>query len=412
MSNHITLETESQTKKGNLIIFLTILIVGTNLRVPLMSVGSLIPTIRESLDLNHALAGSITTIPLLAFALISPLVPRISHRITMEKTLFYSMVILLLGFFIRSYLGASGLFLGTIIIGVAISAGNVLIPGFIKLNFPLKVGFITGLYSVAMNATGALGSGVSVPLSTIGGMGWRGSLAFWAILPVIALIFLWIQMKKGLAKEEPQDLRTADASQTKEIPIWKSPLAWSVTFFMGLQSLILYTVVTWLPDLLLNHDYSASQAGWMLFLLQISLFPTTFIVPLIAEKMKSQRLLGAFGPVLFILGLLGLLVGKGFIIVLSVILIGLASGTTFSLSMMFFSLRTKSAKQAAAISGMSQAIGYLLAAIGPVLFGGLYDLTNAWVLPMSMLLTAAFMLLIAGVQSGRDRVILTERSVQ
>lgn len=398
-----TIEDVQQTRMMNWFLFIGILLVGANLRVPLTSVGSLIPIIRDDLAINNALAGFITTIPLIAFALISPIVPKIANRISMERAILYSMLLLTIGFLIRSYIGVFGIFFGTVLIGIAISFGNVLLPGFIKLNFPIQVGLVTGMYSVIMNLFGALGSGLSVPLASIGKMNWNGSLAFWGILSLIALVCWGLQLKKNNNKE--MQVKTSEEKGT----MWKSPLAWSITIFMGLQSLVFYTLITWLPDLLLRHEFSSSEAGWMLFLLQISLFPSTFLVPIIAERMKNQKLLSAAGAVLFFLGVLGLLIGQGFILILSTVFIGLASGTTFSLSMMFFSLRTTSGQQAAEISGMAQSIGYLLAATGPVLFGAFYDITNSWILPMGMLMLCAVIMFVVGIQSGSARVIESEK---
>jgi len=397
----IKLTNKHKQQTVNWLIFISVLLVATNLRVPLTSVGPLIPTIREDLLINNTLAGFITTIPLLALAFISPLVPKVANRTGMGKAILISLIILIAGFLIRSYTGVVGLFTGTIIIGVAIAFGNVLLPGFIKLNFPLRVGLVTGFYSIFMNTTGAIGSGLSVPLTTLGNIGWNGSLAFFVILAIIALISWSVLMTRAEIKEI-----NISSSQTKrKTNMWKSKLAWSITLFMGLQSLVFYTLVTWLPDLLLHHDYSQSEAGWMLFLLQISLFPTTFLVPIFAERMKDQKALSILGASLFLFGSLGLLFGSGFLIILSVMSFGLGSGVTFSLSMMFFTLRTTDAQQAAEVSGMAQSIGYLLAAIGPVLFGALYDLTGTWVGPMSLLIISALVLFVVGIQSGRKHVI-------
>ncbi|REB11651.1 MFS transporter [Sporosarcina sp. BI001-red] len=377
-----------------------VILIAANLRAPLTSIGSLITSIRTDLGISHALAGTITTLPLLAFAILSPFAPKIAHKITMEKTIFLSLVVLAIGIVIRSLFGTGALFTGTILIGIAIAFGNVLLPGFIKMNFPLKVGIMTGMYGVFMNVFAALGSGLSVPLTTVGAIGWKGSLAFWAI-PVIIAIAVWApQMKKG---KDPTDY--SKATPKEKLSLARSPLAWSITIFMGLQSLIFYTLVTWLPEILQGIGYSMSAAGWMLFLMQFAIIPFTFIIPLLAERLKNQILLGGATAVLFILGITGVLIGNHSLMPLSVIMIGMGAGSAFSLSMMFFSMRTSNAVEASDMSGMAQSFGYLLAATGPMVFGALHDRTDSWTMPLIMLIALAVVILIVGIVAGRDRVI-------
>lgn len=377
-----------------------ILLIASNLRAPLTSVGSLIPAIRDSLEVSNTVIGTITTLPLIAFALISPISPKLANRFGMERTILFSMVILALGIGLRSVTGVSTLFIGTALIGVAISFGNVLLPGLIKLTFPFRIGLLTGLYAVCMNIFGALASGVSVPLSNINMLGWQGSLGIWIVLTLIA-IGVWMPQAK-----HPTSLPDYDSGEEKEkVNFWKSPTAWQITVFMGVQSLMFYTLLTWLPDILITKGFSSSDAGWMLSVMQFALIPMTFVMPVIAGKMKNQMLLGMLTGLLFILGVLGLLQGSTVAVFISIILWGVACGSAFSLSMMFFTLRTKDAYAASDLSGMAQSIGYLLAAIGPVLFGSLYDLSGGWNMPLFVLLVGGAIILLCGLLAGRDKVI-------
>src|SRR5699024_3877031 len=180
---------------------------------------------------------------------------------------------------------------------------------------------------------------------------------------------------------------------------------WQVTLFMGIQSLMFYTMLTWLPEILIGHGYTASDAGWMLSLMQFFIIPMTFIMPIIAGKMKNQVVLSAFTGICYIVGVFGLLHGHPVSIMISVVLWGIACGSAFSLSMMFFTLRTKDAYAASELSGMAQSIGYLLAAIGPVLFGSLYDLSGGWNMPLFVLLVGGAIILLCGLLARRDKVI-------
>lgn len=377
-----------------------ILLIASNLRAPLTSVGSLIPAIRDSLGVSNTVIGTITTLPLIAFALISPISPKLANRFGMERTILFSMIILAVGIGLRSVTGVSTLFIGTALIGVAISFGNVLLPGLIKLTFPFRIGLLTGLYAVCMNIFGALASGVSVPLSNINMLGWQGALGIWIVLTLVA-IGVWMPQAK-----HPTSLPDYDSGEEKEkVNFWKSPTAWQITVFMGVQSLMFYTLLTWLPDILITKGFSSSDAGWMLSVMQFALIPMTFVMPVIAGKMKNQMLLGMLTGLLFILGVLGLLQGSTIAVFISIILWGVACGSAFSLSMMFFTLRTKDAYAASDLSGMAQSIGYLLAAIGPVLFGSLYDLSGGWNMPLFVLLVGGAIILLCGLLAGRDKVI-------
>lgn len=390
----------TSTLRINWLLVIGIVLIGANLRAPLTSVGSLILFIRDDLGLSHAVAGSITTLPLLAFALLSPFAPKIAHRLGMEKSIFLSMLLLTLGLVIRSLFGTTSLFAGTLIIGLAIAIGNVLLPGFIKINFPQRIGVMTGIYAVFMNLFGAFGSGLSVPISNVKGVGWKGSLAFWAIFAIIALLVWLPQLRKA-----SHSVMKVKEVKKKQNSIWRSPLAWNITIFMGLQSFIFYTLITWLPEILHSHGYSSSAAGWMLFLMQSALIPITFIIPVIAEKMKNQKLLASLSAILFFAGITILIFGSKPLMPISVILIGIAGGSAFSLAMMFFSLRTADGEQAAEMSGMAQSFGYLLAAAGPILFGGLHDLTTGWTIPLFTLLIVSALIFMTGREAGENKLI-------
>ena len=389
--------TLNKSTKNSWLLLIGVILVGTNLRVPLTSVGALISFIRDDLAISNALAGFITTLPLLAFALISPFAPKIANRIGMEWTIALSLVVLFIGIVIRSLSGISFLFTGTLFIGLAIAMGNVLIPGIVKMNFPLKVGLMTGIYAIFMNVFGALGSGLSVPIASVGNLGWQGALGVWGILTMISL-FVWLpQLRKR------QNQKASVKTEKKEKSnLWRSPLAWKVTLFMGGQSLTFYTLITWLPDILHSNGYNLNKAGWMVFLMQFALIPFTFIIPVIAEKMKNQVGLSVATALLFIIGFAGLLQGSSALVPVWVISLGIAGGSAFSLSMMFFTLRTKDGKEAAELSGMAQSFGYLLAAVGPVLVGALQDITGGWTIPLSLLIFLSIVLLIVGIGSGRE----------
>ncbi|WP_339285061.1 MFS transporter [Oceanobacillus sp. FSL K6-3682] len=399
--------TDQNSTKARWLLLIGVILVGANLRVPITSVGALITFIREDLGISNASAGMITTLPLIAFALLSPFAPRIANKIGMEWTIALSLVLLITGMIVRSIAGIGYLFTGTIFVGLAIAIGNVLIPGIIKMSFPLKIGIMTGVYAVFMNIFGALGSGLSVPISSVGSMGWQGALNIWGIITIIALLIWLPQLRK-----HPDESPKANVEKDKKTNLWRSPIAWSVTLFMGGQSLAFYTLITWMPDILRTVGYNAGGAGWMVFLMQVALIPTTFVIPVIAEKMSNQIGLAVGTAVLFIIGFTGLMSGSMALVPVWAILLGIAGGSGFSLSMMFFTIRTKDGKEAAELSGMAQSFGYLLAAVGPVLVGVLHDRSNGWLMPLIFLIIISVVILVAGIVSGKEGTISNQSDKQ
>ncbi|WP_239565329.1 CynX/NimT family MFS transporter [Brevibacillus fulvus] len=381
-------------------IVLGIIIIAANLRAPLTSVGPLVSLIREDVHISNTWAGLITTVPLMAFALFSPLVPKLGRKFGVEVTILVSLIFLTIGIALRSLSGAVMLYSGTAVLGFAIAVCNVLLPSLIKREFPQQIGTMTGVYSISMNLCGAIASGISIPLAIGLGWNWQGALGIWGILSFGSILF-WLPQAIGRRKQTS----VSGQSQTysDHVNVWRSPLAWQVTLFMGIQSTFFYVLIAWLPEILTEQGIGSNQAGWFLSIMQLALLPFTFVVPVIAGRMSSQRWLVAITSLLLLLGTLGLLYGSPNFILLWVIMLGIGGGFAFSLAMMFFGLRTTNAHQAAELSGMAQSVGYLLAAIGPTLFGYLHDTTNSWTVPLLILVGAAVLLFLFGMGAAKNR---------
>ena len=396
--NHSLDQSAYNNKNLKWLLIIGVILVGANLRVPLTSAGALVSFIRDDFGISNALAGAITTLPLIAFALLSPFAPKLAGKFGMERTIGISLVLLFAGILIRSAGGIELLFFGTLLIGLAIAIGNVLMPGIVKMNFPLQIGLMTGLYAIVMNVFGALGSGLSIPIASSGNFGWTGSLLVWGVLTLVTIVIWLPQLKKSRPAENSSVQATSGS-------LMRSSLAWKITLFMGAQSLIFYTLITWLPTILTANGYDIHLAGWGVFIFQFASIPFTFIIPVIADKMKNQVLIALAASGMIIVGILGLLAGLPQLTLLWIVLLGMGNGSAFSLSMMFFTLRTKDGYQAAELSGMAQSFGYLLAAFGPVLVGGLQDITGSWTLPLLLVTLAAAVMLITGIAAGKNRQV-------
>ncbi|MGN7359903.1 CynX/NimT family MFS transporter [Paenibacillus sp. SAF-054] len=374
-----------------------IIMIATTLRSPITAVGPLIETIRSDTGMSHTLAGLLTTFPLLAFALMSPIAPRMSRRWGMERALFVGVCAVTAGIILRFIPSLTALFGGTILLGLGIALSNVLLPSLIKRDFPLRTGVMTGIYSVSMNVFAAIASGISVPVAGHLHSGWRGSLVMWSILAVISLL-VWLPQLRY--RHEAASVQVSGKSS-----IWSSKLAWQVTIVMGLQSFVFYSVVAWLPEILTQRGMSPSTAGWMLSLLQLFSVPVTFVVPILAARFKNQRLLVFFTFLCLMVGFLLLLTGVQALVPAAVIPIGMGTGAAFGLVTMFFVLRTRHSQQAAELSGMAQSVGYLLAAVGPLLFGLVHDMTGSWTAAILLLIAAGIIYMLAGWGAGNNRYV-------
>ncbi|EBV0536064.1 CynX/NimT family MFS transporter [Salmonella enterica subsp. enterica serovar Glostrup] len=383
-------------KQGALLIA-GILMIATTLRVTFTGAAPLLETIRSDYGLSTAQTGLLTTLPLLAFALVSPLAAGIARRFGMERSLFAAMLLICAGIALRSLPSATLLFAGTAIIGCGIALGNVLLPGLIKRDFSQYVARLTGAYSLTMGAAAALGSALVVPLA-LHGFGWRGALLMLMLFPLLAFL-IWLPQWRTT--------RSANLSSSRalhERGIWRSPLAWQVTLFLGLNSLIYYVIIGWLPTILISHGYSEAQAGSLHGLLQLATAAPGLAIPLILHRFNDQRWIAALVSLLCALGAAGLWFVPGQAVIWT-LLFGFGSGATMILGLTFIGLRASSAHQAAALSGMAQSVGYLLAACGPPVMGKLHDASGSWYLPLSGVTVLAIIMAIFGLYAGRDREI-------
>lgn len=392
--------------KENWGVILAIVFIASTLRAPLTSVGPVVDEIKHVMEINNSVAGILTTIPLIIFAIVSPLVSRVTSRITMSRTILYSTILLIIGLYLRVAGDFTLFIIGTLVLGIAIAFGNVVLPSYVKWYFPMQIGIATGIYSGTMNFTAGLGGGLSFPLSQTP-LGFRLSLSFWIILGIIAII-LWIPKARQGAKLEQHTIDQTQVKHRKKVNIVKSKLAWMVALTMGFQSMVFYTVVAWVPSILVDRGVDPSTAGYLLMLNQFSQVPMTFSFPIIASKLKDQRILVIIITILFLTGF-GLFFTQSLVLlVIGMVIAGLAMGACFSLCMTFFSIRARTSDGSISLSGFGQSVGYLIAAIGPFLIGYLHDFTGNWISGIVALLLMSLLFFIFGYPAAKNRVVEDE----
>lgn len=380
-----------------LLLIAGILLIATTLRVAFTGAAPLLDAIRSEYGLTTAQTGLLTTLPLLAFGLVSPLAAGVARRFGIERSLLLAMILICLGIGLRSLPFVSLLFIGTAVIGCGIALGNVLLPGLIKRDFSQHVAKMTGAYSLTMGGAAALGSAMVVPLA-LAGLGWRGALLTLMVFPLLAL-FVWLPQSR---KQATAPLTGSGAIHNRGI--WRSALAWQVTLFLGINSLVYYVIIGWLPAILQSIGYSEAQAGSLHGLLQLATAAPGLAIPLILHRLKDQRGIAVLVAMMCAVSALGLwfLPGQA---VMWTLIFGFGSGATMILGLTFIGLRASSAHQAAALSGMAQAVGYLLAACGPPVMGKIHDASGDWHIPLIAVALISVVMAVFGALAGRDREI-------
>lgn len=375
-----------------------ILLIAANLRAPITGIAPLLGTIRDVFALDTFHVGILTTLPLLAFAFASPVGVLLARACGLERSLFIALVVVAIGIVTRSLGSTWALFAGSALIGIGIAIGNVLLPALLKRDFPDRIATLTGTYAVVAGVAAGLASAVVVPLATLPALGWSGALGSFIVLPLLALVVWAPQL---IDRSVP----TADTpTPERSGRIWHSPLAWQVTFFFGANSFVYYVVVTWLPAILIEAGYSPQTAGSLHGVSQLATaLPGLVLMPLI-HRLKDQRRL-AFGTSLIIaMSLLGLLLAPRLAWIWAA-LFGFGAGATFILALSFVSLRAADVRQASALSGMAQCIGYTIAAFAPPLFGLVHDVSGGWFVPLSLCLALCGVMACLGYCAGKSAQI-------
>lgn len=384
--------------KPNQTMMLSVILVAFCLRIIITGVGPLLPEITESLGLSGSASGLLTTLPLIAFAAVSLLAGGLGRRWGEGHTISIGLCLILLGTVLRSIAGVAGLYIGTAVVGIGTALGNVLLPAVVKAEYPTRVGQVTAFFTVAMVAAAALALALNVPLANAG-LGWRGALLVWGAAVVITLI-VW--RKNASLRLEATEQSEAAAP---EKPIWKSGLAWCVMLYFGINSLIFYAIIGWLPTILQSSGMESGTAGMVTALYQmVSLIPS-LVVPTLAGRRQDQRGWLLLGSILNIIGIITLMSSTAAAQVTATVILGLANGCAFSMGLALMGFRAKNAVDAARLSGFAQSAGYALAATGPMVVGWLHDLTPNWNIGLGYVLFTSVVALLAGQRAGRNETV-------
>lgn len=385
--------------RGRGLLVVGILLISATLRPAVSAVGPVLADVRSDLGLSGAGAALLTSLPVLCFGLVAPFAPRLGRRLGIEATLGAAVALIAIGQLVRVGPEALTLFAGTVVTGGAIAVANVLVPPLIRRDFHRHVGLMTGVYTSSMTLASTFAAAATVPIGLATGLGWHGGLGFWAIPTAIAFVAWLPQMRDrtlptGVARDGHGTGR-----------LLRDPLAWSVTAFMGLQSLVFYSTIAWLPSVYRGEGLSPTDAGLLLSVTTLVAIPAGFVVSTFAGRARSQSIAAAAATLLGGVGLVGLTVAPGALPLLWATILGLGQGMTFPLALTMIVLRAGSVEMTGRLSAMAQSIGYVLAATGPLAVGLVHDVAGAWAPAMGLLVILTGVQALTGFAAGREATV-------
>ena len=404
----------------------TLLVVGVvalgfNLRTAIASLPPIFPELESTLHISTSTVSLLAATPVLCFGVVSGFAAALARRIGEERLLFAAIVALTVGIAVRAAAPGAALFPGTILAGAAIAVMNVLLSSLIKRRWPARAGFLIGLYITALSAGAIVGSVVSVPLWQATG----GSVLItlgWLAAPAALAALLWLpQLRQAsppgatsaadpAASAEETTLATPPAGPSVRpasaaVAVYRHALAWQVMFFMGLQSLIYYATLSWLPTILRFRGESAAGAGDLLALMGVGNLAVSLIVPVAAQRMRAQHALVIPTVLAVAAGLAGLAYAPLGGAVAWALILGAGQNAALALAIFFTAARAPHPAAAASLSAFAQSAGYLLAAAGPIGVGVLRSVTGSWTAPVAVLLALTAILLVAGLLAARPRML-------
>ncbi|MEU3462509.1 MFS transporter [Streptomyces sp. NPDC006733] len=381
-----------------------------NLRPAVTSLGPLMKEVRDGLGMSGAVAGLLTSVPALCFALFGIAAPRLARRFGAGAVVCAGMAAIATGLLLRPFASGTVLFLAASAVALAgIAVGNILMPVIVKRYFPDRVGAMTGLYSMALSLGTAAAAAATVPLTSAMGQGWRLGLGVWAALAVVAIVpWLGLVRDRSAAGRPAPGAAAASATAAEDGGrIVRSPTAWALACFFGLQATAAYVTMGWMPQIFRDAGLSAGTAGALLAVTMVMGVPLSFALPSLAGRMRHQ------GPLVVVLALFGLAGYTGLWLAPAgapwvwALLLGVAN-CAFPLALTMVGMRSRTGAGVVRLSAFAQSTGYLISIPGPILVGALYQHSGGWDLPIALMAALMVPQIVVGVLAGRNRYIEDE----
>ncbi|WP_327413167.1 CynX/NimT family MFS transporter [Streptomyces sp. NBC_01233] len=394
------------------VLIVGIVLAALNLRPAITSLGALFEETRTGLGMSGTVAGLITSVPALCFAVFGVTAPRLSRRFGPAAVVCAGMAAVATGLLIRPFTsGAAGFLAASALSLAGIALTNVLLPVIVKRYFPDRVGTMTGLYSMALAAGTSLAAAATVPLTGALGGSWRTGLLIWAVLALVAVL-PWLPIARASRRAERAATAAASGAGTAVRAdagprVVRSRTAWALACYFGLQATGAYITMGWLPQIFRDAGVSASTAGVLLAVTMVMGVPLAFVIPGLAARMKNQGVIAAVLGVFGLTGYLGLYFAPAAGAWAWALLLGI-SNCAFPLVITLIGLRAKSPAGVVKLSAFAQSTGYLISIPGPLLIGALYQHSGGWDLPLALMAGLLVPQIALGILAGRDRTIEDE----
>ena len=381
-----------------------------NLRPAITSLGALLEEVRDGLGMSGSVAGLLTSVPPLCFAVFGVTAPRLARRFGPGAVVCAGMVAITAGLLIRPYAGGTAGFLAAsalALMGIAVS--NVLMPVIVKRWFPDRVGSMTGLYSMALALGTAAAAAVTVPMTETLGGSWQSGLAVWAALAAAAVLpwIPFVRQRDARPAEEPAGRQEHARVEAPALRITRSRTAWALAVFFGLQATAAYITMGWMAQIFRDAGVPASTAGLLLAVTMVMGVPLAFVIPRVASRLPHQ------GPIVIALGACGLAGYAGLYLAPAAgawawaLLLGVAN-CSFPLALTMVGIRARTGAGVAQLSAFAQSTGYLISIPGPLLVGVLYQHSGGWGLPIALMAALMVPQMVVGVLAGRNRTVEEE----
>ncbi|MEU2425732.1 CynX/NimT family MFS transporter [Streptomyces sp. NPDC007851] len=385
-----------------------ILLAAVNLRPAITSLGALLAEVRDGLGMSGSVAGLLTSVPPLCFAVFGVMAPRLARRFGPPAVVCAGMVAITAGLLIRPYAGGTAGFLaGSALALMGIAVSNVLMPVIVKRWFPDRVGSMTGLYSMALAAGTAIAAAVTVPMTDALGGSWQTGLAVWAALAAAAVL-PWVPLVRDRGPAVPAERARGRAEQERPaLRITRSRTAWALAVFFGLQATAAYITMGWMAQIFRDAGVPAGTAGLLLAVTMVMGVPLAFVIPRVATRLPHQ------GPIVIALGACGLAGYAGLYLAPAAgawawaVLLGV-SNCAFPLALTMVGMRSRTGAGVAQLSAFAQSTGYLISIPGPLLVGVLYQSSGGWGVPILLMVVLMIPQMAVGWLAGRNRTVEDE----
>jgi CP family cyanate transporter-like MFS transporter len=394
----------SRPGRGGLVAALVL--VALNLRPAIASVPPVLPDIQRDLGLSGTGDGVLTALPVLCLGLFAPAAAWLAGRFGVDRVVAWALIVLGAGTLARAVGGVAGLFAATFLAGIGLAVGGALLPGIVKAHFPAdRAATVTGLYTTGLAGGALLAAALTVPLRNLFGGSWAPALAVWA-LPAAAALAVWRRVAPlaGAGSRSAGPEAEGAPPPRGGLP-WHSGLAWRVTLYTGLQSLLFYAALTWLSPLYQAHGWSPERAGLLLAVFSLTQLVATLGLPPLADRTGDRRPWTALAVGACTAGMLALAVAPLAAPWLVAAVIGFGTGGQFAMALTLLVDAAADPAASRRLSGMAFLVGYLLAAAGPAAVGVLYDATGGFTASFLALTVIGAVTLALGVSVRRGAVV-------